>query len=158
MSLLDKIREGTNRFVDNYARPLFVDLSVKEVIKNYKRNRDEAFLKASEEAGVFDSLYKLEEGTQLDKIFNEMRFNIMNAEFKKKLDENYSRAKYKGITVELGDKELTSLERDGKFLEYDKYKLVIALSPEDFAYFNQSGEKLVPLSFIGKLFSESYKK
>ena len=157
---------------------------MREVIENYRKNRDEAFLKASKEAGVFNSLYELEkEGTQLDKILNEMRFNIMNAEFVKvnaelvkKLNETYStRVKHNGIKVKLGDEGLTSLERARRHFEnnelviapypekfayrhFENNELVIAPHSEKFVYLNQSGEKLVPQSSIWKLFSNSYKK
>ncbi len=137
MSLLDKIRGITNRIVDSYLEPLFVDWSVKEVIKNYRKNQDEALLKASEE-----------EGTQFYR-FNERRFNKINKKFVKEIREDWK--KY------LENKNTLSLEEMMRF--YDEHeKLRVRIPPEKLAEYSKwMDKKLVPITFISKMYSESIK-
>jgi len=72
--------EQQNKFIRDYVLPLLQG-NLKGIAHNYKRNQREALRNDMQEAGVFDSLRRMDKrGTLEEQVFGEMRSNIAKAE------------------------------------------------------------------------------
>ena len=72
--------ERQNQWISDYIAPIMIDLDIGKVVQNYKRNRLEALGNEMANAGVFESLERLEnEGTSWDKIMFQMKEGIESA-------------------------------------------------------------------------------
>ncbi len=86
--------ERQNKFIKDYVLPLLQG-NLKGIAHTYKRNQREALRNDMQEAGVFESLKRMDtRGTLEEHVFDEMRSNISKAakerEYQKMADEVYT--------------------------------------------------------------------
>lgn len=80
--------ERQEKWINDYVAPILLEGNIGAVVQNYRKNKRDYFVQQMEEAGVYESLRKLEgEGTSWDKVFGEMKRGVERAKERKELRE-----------------------------------------------------------------------